>query len=213
MTSQLDAGRASGRPPQLRASVRRRLLRQRVEGIEALPLDRYLQAVLSFALAAGAESLAALQAELDSSPSATGFEGFAARIGSSSERYDLAVGVAGWAYAARVVEITYSEKYEDVIGLVVQALPPKSRAERRIVDFGALARRETSMEKARLLFQRTVLSVLGEAVHEVPPSEDSVARTLPLWLLAWAEGWAAFGQLQGQYFPSAPAAQSLSTGR
>src|SRR5665809_173944 len=94
---------------ELRPSIRSRLLRDRIERIEALPLDPYLQAVGAFALAAGAEALSVFRTQLKShdGPENAEWRQFT-RLASSTERYEPTLSAAGWAYTTRAIEVTWA---------------------------------------------------------------------------------------------------------
>lgn len=190
---------------ELRPSIRSRLLRDRISRIEGLPLNPYLQSVTAFALAAGAEALKVFLKQLDSldGPEHTDWREFA-RLASSTERYEPALGAAGWAYTTRAIEVTWGRQYDDVLELVVAALPPTCEPERQIVAYGRIAATANQPRDESQRFQRTVLRCIYEAACQTAPSDPAVGEAFPLWLIAWSDGWAAFGQLAGQYMADAP---------
>jgi len=186
------------------------LLRERVEKIEQLPLHPYLQAVLSFSLAAGGDALQSFERTRDLHDERASLEFFQA-IGSASESYGRVLATAGWAYVARVVELTWRDRYDEVIELVLAALPPTGEPEQRIVEYGPLSGTGDPHEDAHLHFQRTVLAAMRGAALGRSPSDDAPIEGLELWLVAWADGWSTFGRLQGQYFPERPLADRLAS--
>lgn len=200
---------------ELRPSIRSRLLRDRIERIEALPLDPYLQAVGAFALAAGDEALKVFLTQLksDDGPEHADWREFA-RLASSTERYEPTLSSAGWAYTTRAIEVTWARQYDDVLKLVLAALPPKSEPERQIVAYGPIATAANGQRDETQRFQKTVLRCIYDAACQTAPSDRAVREALPLWLIAWSDGWAAFGQLAGQYIADAPrTVEQLAHGR
>jgi len=211
-TAEAGLGSAVGEEPtaldarpyafQLRPSIRSRVLRDRIEQIEALPLDPYLQAVVSFAFAAAAEALATFHANVygeDDGDSGVSLE-LLSSIGGSSEGFDRALGAVGWAYAARAIEVTWNDCYEEMLAAATAVLSPRSEPERRILDHGRVGGPRLEAE-GHDAFQRTVLASMHAAVIDRTPSDRELRTALGAWLIAWADGWAAFGRLAGQYSP------------
>jgi hypothetical protein len=199
----------------LRPSIRSGILRNRIERIEALPLDPYLQAVAAFALAAGAEALRVFRTQPKNHDGAehADWRQFA-RLASSPERYEPTLSAAGWAYTTRAIEVTWASQYDDVLKLVLAALPPKCEPERQIVAYGPISTAANQQSDEPQGFQRTVLRCIYEAACQTAPSDQAVREGFPPWLVAWSDGWAAFGQLAGQYIASAPrTVEQLAHGR
>lgn len=100
--------------------------------------------------------------------------------------------------------MTWASQYDDVLKLVLAALPPKCEPERQIVAYGPISTAANQQSDEPEGFQRTVLRCLYEAACQTAPSDQAVREGFPRWLIAWSDGWAAFGQLAGQYIANAP---------
>jgi hypothetical protein len=180
---------------ELRASLRAQILRKRIDAVESLAVHPYAQALLAFSLAAGAEALRDFRAaELELADYPDGLyvllDGLA-----SCERYEAALGILGWAYAARAVEVSWGPDYWQVAPALALAAQPVG-AERRVIEVGPVG---TPAGGGQLRFQRTVIAAMLEITTDAVPTDTAVSVLLPRWSEAWAEGWSAFGRLLGGY--------------
>jgi hypothetical protein len=181
---------------ELRASVRAQILRKRIDAAESLAVHPYAQVLLAFSLAAGAEALRDFRAaehELEDYPDGLYvlLDGLA-----SCERYEATLGLLGWAYVARAVEVSWRHEYEQVVSALVLAVTPTG-PERRVIGVGPIGTDKANAAQVR--FQRTVIEAMFEIVTDAVPPETVVSGLTPRWSEAWAEGWSAFGRLLGGY--------------
>jgi hypothetical protein len=188
--------RVGHRESGLRASVRRtKILRTRIEAVEALSLHPYLQAMVAFSLAAAEDALGAFRDEVAGSweEAEAPLREFVREM-DGSRQYERALSALGWAYATRAVEVSWPEPRGEVLRTLTDAVPVIPSAE-RIVAYGAVG----DNADRQSAFQWTVFRSIYEAVTRRDPSEELVLGCASKWFFAWTEGWAAFGRLLGEY--------------
>lgn len=178
----------------LRASLRAQILRKRIDAVESLAIHPYAQAILAFSLAAGAEALHDLRATEDEQRDDDALDVLLNGL-VNCERFEAALGLLGWAYAARAVEVSWGHEYEQVVSALVVAVTPTG-PERRVIGVGPIGDKTNA---AQVRFQRTVIEAMFEIATDAVPPETVVSGLTPRWSEAWAEGWSAFGRLLGGY--------------
>ncbi len=190
----LEAGR--------RVERRERWLRERVEAVEAAPLDEYFQGLLAFGLSAGVDALRELheQVELAAGHHDGPSDELRELVGrlQVDEHWENAAVLVGWGYVARIAAGRWPSRYDEVIDLARLALPCKPPT---IADVVEAAPREASRFHARLV------RVLAAELAEDPSAPTPVLELLVWWPDAWTQGWTLLAELHNAHFPAgAPAA-------